>query len=224
MVQWIDGSWAIPAFALVSRGDFSTDFSSGLAMSLILASKSEIRRKMLDQAGLRYNVVAPDFDEDLAKQAFGGDGEKLVRQLAEGKALSVAAGSDDWVIGSDSSVIVDGVRYSKPRDRDEAAIHLRAFSGRTMLLSSAVALAKGGTIDWSHAETARLHVRPLTDGFIQSYLDAEWPAVSYCVGAFRMEALGVTLFDRIEGSYFTILGMPLLPLLAALRERGAVPS
>jgi septum formation protein len=126
------------------------------------------------------------------------------------------------VIGSDSTVGVEGIRYSKPRDREEAAEHLRAFSGQTMLLSSAVALANKGRIDWSHAETARLAVRPLSESFIQSYLDQEWPEVGYCVGVFRMEGRGVMLFDRVEGSHFTILGMPLLPLLGALRERGVI--
>lgn len=191
-------------------------------MPLILGSKSAIRKAMLDQAGLVYRVVAPDFDEELVKQGHGGDGETLVRMLAEGKALSVAADPGDWVIGSDSSVIVDGVRYSKPRNRDEAAAHLRAFSGRVMELSSGVALARDGMIEWSHAETARLQFRSLSDIFIDAYLDAEWPEVSYCVGVFRMEARGVTLFDNIDGSHFTILGMPLVPLLGALREHGVL--
>lgn len=193
-------------------------------MPLILASKSEIRKAMLDQAGLMYRVVVPDFDEEPVKQGHDGDGEALVRMLAEGKALSAAADSGDWVIGSDSSVIVDGVRYSKPRSRDEAAAHLGAFSGRIMELSSGVALARDGKVVWSHAETARLHVRPLSDAFIDVYLDAEWPEVSYCVGVFRMEARGVTLFDQVDGSHFTILGMPLLPLLGALREHGVLMS
>ena len=193
-------------------------------MSLILASNSQIRRIMLAQAGLEFAVGSPDFDEDRVKQEHDGDGETLVRELAEGKAASVAADPADWVIGSDSSVSVDGTRYSKPRDRDEAAAHLRAFSGRTMLLSSAVALANQRRVDWSHAETARLEVRPLSETFIQSYLDAEWPEAGYCVGVFRMEGRGVTLFDRVEGSHFTILGMPLLPLLGALRARGLILS
>lgn len=193
-------------------------------MSLILASNSQIRRTMLEQVGVEFAVRAPDFDENQAKLAHFPDGESLARLLAEGKAASVRAGPDDWVIGSDSTVIVEGVRYSKPRDRDEAAAHLRAFSGRTMLLSSAVALADDGGVDWSHAETARLKVRPMSDNFIQAYLDAEWPAVGLCVGVFRMEGRGVTLFDSIEGSHFTILGMPLLPLLGALRARGVLPS
>jgi septum formation protein len=144
--------------------------------------------------------------------------------MAEGKALSVKAGPDDWVIGSDSVVQVGGRRYSKPRSRDEAAAHLQVFSGQTMLLSSAVALANRGKLDWSHVETARLEVRPLSEGFIQSYLEAEWPEVSHCVGVFRMEARGVTLFERVEGSHFTILGMPLFPLLAAFRARGLMTS
>ena len=192
-------------------------------MSLILASNSQIRREMLAQAGLSFEVRPPHFDEDHAKQG-GDDGETLARRLAEGKAVSLAAGPDEWVIGSDSTVSVDGVRYSKPLGRDEAAAHLRHFSGRTMLLSSAVALAHDGMVDWSHAETARLSVRSLSDDFIQSYLDAEWPDVGHCVGVFRMEGRGVTLFDRVEGSHFTILGMPLLPLLGALRERSLIGS
>jgi septum formation protein len=193
-------------------------------MSLILASNSQIRRIMLDQAGVEFIIRPPEFDEDSAKQGHVGDCEELARLLAEGKANSVAADSGDWVIGSDSIVSVDGKRFSKPRDRDEAAAHLRIFSGRTMLLSSAVALASEGKVDWSHAETAKLIVRPLCETFIQSYLDAEWPDVGYCVGVFRMEGRGVTLFDRVEGSHFTILGMPLLPLLGALRARDVITS
>jgi len=193
-------------------------------MSLILASKSEIRRTMLDQAGVEFTVLAPDFDEALVKERHQGTSESLALRLAEGKAMSIRAGQDDWAIGSDSVISVDDVRYSKPRDRDEAAAHLRAFSGRTMFLSSAVALAKKEKVDWSHAETARLEARPLSENFIGSYLNAEWPEVSYCVGVFRMEGRGVALFERVEGSHFTILGMPLLPLLAALRQRGLLAS
>jgi septum formation protein len=193
-------------------------------MSLILASNSRIRRSMLEQAGLDFEVRAPTFDEDREKQGFAGNAEILVRTLAEGKAASVPAGPDDWVIGSDSTVAIDGKRYSKPSDRGEAAAHLRSFSGRTMLLSSAVALARQGRVEWAHAETARLQWRALSDAFIDAYLDYEWPEVGFCVGVFRMEGRGVTLFDHVEGSHFTILGMPLLPLLSALRERGIMPS
>ena len=218
------GHWVIPAFALGKQGDFSTSLSPGETMSLILASNSEIRRAMLAQAGLEFVVRPPDFDEQPTKESHIGDGESLSRRLAEGKALSARATEEDWLIGSDSVVEIDGTRYSKPRDRDEAARHLRAFSGRTMFLSSAVAIAHRGAIDWSHSETARLDVRPLSEEFIQSYLDAEWPEVAYCVGVFRMEGRGVTLFDKVEGSHFTFLGMPLLPLLGELRTRGLMAS
>jgi len=89
-----------------------------------------------------------------------------------------------------------------------------------MLLTSAVALARGGEVDWRHVESATLRVRDLSEQFIESYLDAEWPEVGYTVGVFRLEGRGVQLFERIEGDHFTILGMPLIPLLGALRERG----
>lgn len=193
-------------------------------MSLILASKSAIRHSMLTVAGISFDCRPADFDEDLVKQRHSGDALSLAKRLAEGKALSIGAAVDDWVIGSDSVVSVGDTRYSKPRDRDEAMAHLRAFSGQTMLLSSAVALAHQDKIDWSHAETARLEVRPLSENSIAAYLDAEWPEVGQCAGVFRMEGRGVTLFDRVEGSHFTILGMPLLPLLAALRQRDILPS
>ena len=193
-------------------------------MSLILASNSEIRRHMLTQAGVEFRVISPDFDETPIKRAHTGDGASLVKLLAEGKAWSVLADRGDWVIGSDSVVSVDGEIFSKPRDRAEAADHLAQFSGRTMLLSSAVALAIDGQLDWSHADTARLSVRPLGDSFIAAYLDAEWPAIAHCAGAFRMEGRGATLFSAVDGSHFTILGMPLLPLLGARRDRAVLPS
>ena len=192
-------------------------------MSLILASNSQIRREMLVAAGVEHEVRSPNFDEDQVK-AGGLHGEQLAKRLAEGKAASIDEGPGVWAIGSDSTVSVEGKRYSKPRDRAEAAEHLRAFSGRILLLSSAVALATRGTVDWSHAETARLGVRTLSEGFIDRYLAHEWPEVGYCVGVFRMEGRGATLFEEVEGSHFTILGMPLLPLLGALRERGLMPS
>ena len=193
-------------------------------MPLLLASTSASRRSMLADAGIEFEARAPECDEDAVKRGHDGDLESLVGKLAALKASSLAVDPGDWVIGSDSAVEVEGVRYSKPRDRDQAAQHLKAFSGRTMMLASAVALARDGAIDWCHAETARLDVRALSDSFIATYLDAEWPAVSYCVGVFRIEARGVQLFERIEGSHFTVLGMPLLPLLGALRERGAIAA
>ena len=194
-------------------------------MRIILASSSAIRRALLDQAGVAYDVVPPELDEDPIQAAHEGQDFELALALAEAKAAEVSARHpDDWVIGGDSVISVEGRRFSKPADRGEAADHLRYFSGRPMRLVSAVALARAGTVEWNHIADAVLHVRPLTDSFIQAYLDAEWPAVAPCVGVFRMEARGVTLFDEVEGDHFTILGMPLLPLLGALRERGLMAS
>lgn len=180
---------------------------------------------MLDQAGVDYQVERPEVDEDPIQAAHEGQDFELALSLAEAKAIDVSTRRPgDWVIGGDSVISVEGRRFSKPGSRQEAAEHLRFFSGKPMRLVSAVAIARNGEIDWNHISDAVLHVRPLSQDFIAAYLEAEWPEVSYCVGVFRMEARGVTLFDQIEGDYFTILGMPLLPLLAALRERGILAS
>lgn len=192
-------------------------------MALILASASPIRRAMLDAAGIPHEAVPTAVDEDAFK-ARVDDPEELALELAQAKALAIGARRDDWVIGSDSVVSVAGRRFGKPESREQAVDHLRFFSAKPMRLTSAVALAHDGAIDWKDRETCMLQVRTLSETFIDSYLDREWPAVSYCAGVFRMEGPGVQLFDKVEGSHFAILGMPLLPLLAALRERGIVQS
>lgn len=193
-------------------------------MPLVLASSSAIRRAMLTAAGVDHDVVAADVDETAAKKRID-DPQRLARTLAGAKALSVsAARSGDWVIGSDSVVSCAGRLFDKPTDRAQAGEHLRCFSGQPMELISAVALALGGNVDWMHTGRAKFRVRDLSDAFIADYLDAEWPDVGYCVGVFRLEGRGVQLFDSIDGDHFTILGMPLLPLLGALRARGLIPS
>lgn len=194
-------------------------------MELLLASTSPIRGTLLANAGVPYGAIAPEVDEAAAKAGFGGTDAELASVLAEAKALSVSGKRPGaLVIGSDSIVSVEGRRFSKPGGRKEAAEHLRFFSGRTMELTSAVALARGGAVEWRHAAQARLQVRQLSGEFIERYLDVDWPEVSYCVGVFRLEGPGVQLFDEIEGDHFTVLGLPLLPLLGALRDRGVLPS
>ena len=194
-------------------------------MDLLLASTSPIRGMLLANAGVPFAAVAPGVDEAAIKAGHVGGDAALATALAEAKALSVgAARADALVIGSDSLVSVGGRRFSKPAGREEAAEHLRFFSGRTMELTSGVALAQGGAVAWRHASSARLLVRPLSEEFIASYLDTDWPEVAYCVGVFRLEGPGVQLFERIEGDHFTILGLPLLPLLGELRRRGVLPS
>jgi septum formation protein len=197
-----------------------TAFSTRFAVPLILASSSPIRRQLLDAAGIPHDAVGPSVDEETLKARFDRAPD-IAGELAQAKALSVSAHHpDDWVIGSDSVVAVDGRIFSKPAHREDAADHLRVFSGKEMKLTSAAALARGGVVDWRHVETASLRVRPLSEAFIADYLDAEWPEVGYCVGVFRLEGRGAQLFEGIDGDHFTILGLPLLPLLGALRERG----
>jgi septum formation protein len=193
-------------------------------MSLILASRSASRQAMLRQAGVAFTVRPADIDERALEADMAQAGpQQVALALARAKALAVQGGGE-LVLGSDSLVCVEGRRFDKPADRKEAEAHLRFFSGRQMELHSAAALARSGELVWSHGDMARLRVRTLSDGFIEHYLDAEWPAVSGCVGVFRIEAMGVHLFESIEGSHFTVLGMPLLAVLTALRELGGVTS
>ena len=188
---------------------------------LVLASKSASRRAMLDAAGVLYEAAPAEIDERAVEDAVGGSFAQRATALAQAKARHVAdTRGDSWVLGSDSLVAVAGERFDKPASREEAREHLRFFSGRRMELHSAAALARDGADVWQIADVAVLDVRELSDAFIEDYLDHEWPAIGHCAGAFRIEARGVTLFERIEGSQFTVLGMPLLPVLAALRERG----
>ena len=190
---------------------------------LILASGSSIRRKMLEDAGVEFDVVRPEVDEAALKAGMD-DGETIALELAKAKAAAVSSNRPgDWVIGSDSVVRVDERFFDKPRSFEEAADHLRLFSGKPMQLYSAVALARGGSIEWSDVGRAELHVRDLSEDFIQSYLDAEWPEVGNCVGVFRIEGPGIQLFDRIIGGHFTIMGMSLIPVLRALRKRDILP-
>src|SRR5256885_281324 len=142
---------------------------------------------MLDAAGVAYEAVKPEGDEAAGKTRLS-DTAAIASELAAAEGCSIGGGG--WVIGSDSVVTAGGRLFDKPRSRDEAVEHLRFFSGKTMQLTSAVALARGGELDWRHAETARLAVRELSDEFIQDYLDAEWPEVGYTVGVFRLEARG----------------------------------
>jgi septum formation protein len=191
---------------------------------IVLASKSESRRAMLEAAGVAFRRQPAAVDERAVEaRAAGASGGEIARLLAETKASAID-GAGLLVLGSDSLVVVGGNRFDKPASREEAARHLRQFSGCTMELHSAAALARGGAIVWSHGDVARLHVRDLSPAFISGYLDAEWPDVAGCVGVFRIEARGIQLFERIEGDHFTVLGMPLLPVLGALRDFGELPA
>lgn len=191
-------------------------------MTLILASQSASRKAMLTAAGVRFDAMPAHIDERAIEQSQEGKPPEVIALLlAEQKAFAVSCEQPQaLVLGSDSLVAVEGRRFDKPRSREEAVAHLRFFSGRVMELHSAAALVRDGATLWTHADTAMLHVREMSDEFIETYLDAEWPAVAGCVGVFRIEARGVQLFEAIDGDQFTVLGMPLLPVLGALRDLG----
>ena len=187
---------------------------------LILASNSSSRRAMLDAAGVPYDAMPADIDErGIEENLRGATSGEIAEALSVAKAAALAQQHPSaLVLGSDSLVVAQGTRFDKPVSREDAADHLRFFSGKVIELHSAAALVRGDTCEWSHADCARLHVRELSEDFIGQYLDHEWPEISFTVGCFRIEAMGVQLFERIEGDQFTVLGMPLLPVLGALRE------
>jgi septum formation protein len=198
-------------------------------MRLILASNSASRKAMLGNAGVPFIAEASGADEDAAKAALaevGTSPRDTTDALAELKALKVSMRHPaDLVLGSDSIVVLDdGTLLDKPETHEDAERHLRAMSGGTHRLISAAVIAEGGRPVWRHVDIAKLQVRALSDGFIRTYLDAEWPAIAGCVGCFRIEGPGVQLFARTEGSHFTILGMPLIPVLDFLRVRGILAS
>ena len=190
---------------------------------IVLASNSTSRKAMLEAAGIAFEARSADVDERaLEAEMVDADPGEIAQALAAAKAAAIKA--DGLVLGSDSLVEVDGRRFDKPVSRENAAEHLRFFSGKVMTLHSAAALARDGKIVWIDSDFARLKVRDLSEEFIEAYLDAEWPAVSYCVGVFRIEGPGVQLFEAIMGDQFTVLGMPLLKVLDALREEGALAA
>ena len=196
---------------------------------IILASQSSARRAMLTAAGVAFDAVSAAVDEESAKAALLSEGlaaRDMADALAEMKAIKVSSGDGQaLVLGCDSVVALeDGAMLDKPRDRAEAAVHLRRLSGKRHELVSAAVIAEGGRPVWRVVDRAKMHVRPLSDAFIEQYLDLEWPDIAGCVGCYRIEGLGAQLFSRIEGSHFTVLGLPLLPVLDYLRVRRVLAS
>lgn len=179
---------------------------------------------MLEAAGVPFMAIPAHIDERALEAGLADAApQDVARALAREKARAVSAlHPGRWVLGSDSLVVCAGRRFDKPSCRDEAAAHLRCFSGRTMDLHSAAALACDGQVRFDCADRAELAVRDLSEQFIADYLESEWPAVAGCVGVFRIEARGVQLFEAVKGDHFTILGMPLFPVLGGLRQFGVV--
>lgn len=197
-------------------------------MKLLLASQSAARRRMLEAAGVAFETVAADFDEEMAKAGLVETGfapRDLAEMLAEMKAKSVAAGENALVLGADQVLeLDDGTMLGKPGSRAEAQAQLRSLSGGTHYLHAAAVLVENGARVWGETETVAMDVRPLGEDFLEAYLDAEYEAIRSSVGGYRIEGLGAQLFEEVEGSHFAVLGLPLLPLLAYLRERGLLAS
>lgn len=195
---------------------------------LVLASGSATRRTLLERAGLEIIVDKPEVDEDGIK--FEGKVHRWTAgdtalKLAEAKARQVARRHPGRIVlGADQMLECDGVWFDKPADRAAAAGQIAKLSGRTHMLLSAVAAVRGGAVIWRTLETAELSMRPLSPEFIESYLDRVGDAALDSVGGYQVEGRGIQLFDAIRGEHSTILGMPLIPLLAFLREQGAVAS
>lgn len=195
-------------------------------MSLVLASGSASRKSLLTAAGVEFIADPADLDEDqLMAQLKGAGAEIMARRLAEEKALAVSRRHHGQIVlGGDSVIAFEGEHLSKCVSLTEARALLLRLAGQTHLLVSAAALARDGAVLWAHASPCRMTVRDLSPQFLDDYLADEGDSLLSCVGCYRFEGRGAQLFDRVEGDYFSVLGLPLLPVLARLREEGLLAS
>jgi septum formation protein len=195
-------------------------------VTLILASTSSTRIALLKNAGIAFEARSPGVDERTLEGpllAAGATPPEIALALARAKALALDA-PGQFVLGADQVLDLEGERFIKPVDRSAAAAQIAALSGRTHHLRTAIALALDGAIVFEHVSTASLTMRPLSPDAIERYLDEAGESALWSVGAYLLEGVGIQLFSAIEGDYFSILGLPLLPLLAELRQRGLLPS
>ncbi|TMJ67841.1 MAG: septum formation inhibitor Maf [Alphaproteobacteria bacterium] len=195
---------------------------------LVLASASPFRRRMLEAAGLSFEVAPADVDEAALKRDLLGSGSTpstIAAALAAAKADAVSARLPDaLVIGADQVLALGQDLFSKPVGTPAAREQLLRLRGKSHQLHTAACLATGGKAVWTHVEIATLTMRPFSDAFLADYLRVAGDRVCHTVGAYEIEGLGIQLFERIEGSLFTIIGLPLLPLLAELRARGVIDA
>jgi len=196
-------------------------------MSVILASKSAARRQVLTGAGVPYDAVVAGVDEDAVKASLMAERagpRDIAEALAELKAVKVSRGKSDLVIGADQTLEFEGGLYDKAETLEAARERLKTLRGKPHKLHSAVVVAKEGAPIWREVVTATLTMRLFTDDFLEAYLAEEGEAALGSVGCYRLEGPGAQLFSRIEGDYFTILGLPLLGLLDLLRRHGVLVS
>lgn len=197
-----------------------------MAEKLILASASHHRKKMLEAAGVPVDAIASAIDERAIEQALGPearDGELLATVLAEAKAVDVSERNPDIpVIGCDQTLTLEGDIFHKPKDMEEARRNLLRLSGRTHQLNSAIALVTNGETVWRHTGIARLTMRRFDAAYVGRYLARVGDAALNSVGVYQIEGEGINLFEKIDGDFFTIVGLPLLPLLTELRIRNVI--
>ena len=192
---------------------------------LILASQSKVRRALLEAAGIPVEARPAHLDERAIEQGVTGGPGEVALTLAREKARTVAAMSGNGiVVGCDQTLALGDRRFSKPADRTAARVQLLALRGKTHQLHSAVAVCRNGAVTFGHVAVARLTMRAFSESFLDRYLEAAGDAVIASVGAYQLERSGVHLFEKIEGDHFTILGLPLLPLLEHLRHEKALAA
>ncbi|MGE5535996.1 MAG: Maf family protein [Acidobacteriota bacterium] len=194
------------------------------SLPLVLASRSEVRGKILGAAGLRIEIRPAPIDERVIEKEAGPlSAAKAATLLARAKALAVSASLPGrLVLGADQTLSIGAQRFDKPADREDARNQLRALRGRTHELHSAIAVARDGTVLFEHRDAAKLTMRNFDDDFLENYLEFAREAALLSVGGYQVESAGIQLFERIEGDHFTILGLPLLPLLEFLREQSVI--
>jgi septum formation protein len=193
-----------------------------VTIPVTLASSSASRRALLAAAGVEADAVAPNVDEAAYRAAMRADGLPVrdqAMQLAELKAVRVSQKREGLVIGGDQMLALGEAAFDKPVDLAEAASHLRRLSGQTHTLETAIVICEDGRPVWRHLARPRLTMRPLSEAFIDTYIARCGDGLLSSVGAYQLEGLGAQLFSRIDGDYFSILGLPLLPLLDYLRVR-----
>ncbi len=197
-------------------------------VEIVLASSSASRRAMLESAGLFFTTTIPNVDEEMIRASLaqkGLDAAVIAEALAEAKALAVSQRHPAALtIGADQILLCEGRIFTKALDEVEARETLHLLRGRRHELITAAVLAKGEEVVWRHRETAELQIRPFSAAFLDSYMTAEMPEILGSVGCYRVEARGSQLFERIVGDHFCIRGLPLIPLLEALRGFGALPA
>jgi len=198
-----------------------------MTLSVTLASGSQIRRQILDGAGVIYDIETSHIDESAIKASMLAENARLhdiADALAEAKALKVSRNRPGLIIGADQIMVMDGKLYDKPKDMTEARRRLLSMRGKAHYLMGAVVICEDGRPVWRHLSKTSLYVRDFTESFLDEYLTAEGEGVLTTVGAYKFEGRGAQLFSKVEGDFFSILGLSLLPVLDYLRLRGVMSS